>query len=177
MGDLGVDSRVKSENTFVSPRLGEMSYTRCAVSYPRELDNEELDTSSGCDMSFELSSDNLMMLSPVTGHAPRKLDFSDCDTHMGTPGPKTSNYSPPYRHVRALRLFDSPLTPKTILEKSSACATPAPRTRLFGSDKPRPVASAYARNDRPPANVNPFTPNGIPSKILVILIIITRNFP
>ena len=42
--------------------------------------------------------------------------------------------SPPYNGVRALRLFDSPATPKTLLENSTAIntpilATPAPRTR------------------------------------------------
>ncbi|KAK9754197.1 Protein kinase domain [Popillia japonica] len=75
---------------------------------------------------------------------------------MATPEPKPSIcYSPPYKRVRALRLFDSPLTPKTILEKSAVCATPAPRTRLFASDKPRAVACAYAnKNDRPAANLD-----------------------
>ena len=52
--------------------------------------------------------------------------------------------SPPYNGVRALRLFDSPATPKTLLENSAAInipilATPAPRTKtrtLFtGSNK------------------------------------------
>ena len=44
--------------------------------------------------------------------------------------------SPPYSGVRALRLFDSPATPKTLLENSSAMptpvlATPAPnRSRM-----------------------------------------------
>lgn len=43
--------------------------------------------------------------------------------------------SPPYSGVRALRLFDSPATPKTLLENSSAImtpvlATPAPRNRM-----------------------------------------------
>ena len=42
--------------------------------------------------------------------------------------------SPPYSGVRALRLFDSPATPKTLLENSTAIntpilATPAPRQR------------------------------------------------
>lgn len=64
--------------------------------------------------------------------------------------------------MRALRLFDSPLTPKTILEKSAPCATPVPRTRLFlTADTPKSVASAYAKNERPAANVNPFTPSGM----------------
>lgn len=46
-------------------------------------DVEELDTSSGCDMSFETSSDNVAPISPLkpppTIHAPRKLFGSDDD--------------------------------------------------------------------------------------------------
>ncbi|KAJ9594959.1 hypothetical protein L9F63_013743, partial [Diploptera punctata] len=73
--------------------------------------------------------------------------------------------SPPYKKVRALRLFDSPATPKTLLEKCSLLHTPAtttPRSRLFGRiEKPKGVASAYPKLDKPTANVNPFTPNGM----------------
>lgn len=81
---------------------------------------------------------------------------------MKTPLPPTKvHYSPPYKRVRALRLFDSPLTPKTILEKSSACCmTPvANRSRL---EKPRSLACAYSNKtaEKPIANVNPFTPTG-----------------
>jgi len=76
--------------------------------------------------------------------------------------------SPPYNGVRALRLFDSPATPKTLLENSTAIntpilATPAPRTRtrtLFtmGSVKSDKKDS---RERQPAANVNPFTPTGM----------------
>lgn len=118
---------------------------------------EYFDSSSGCDMSFELSTDTMPYLSPKLTPGPRKLEFS-CDNNNGTPGPKNLSYSPPYKRVRALRLFDSPLTPKTIIQKSTS-ATPLPRSRLF-SDKPRAVACAYAKKEQPVANVNPFTPNG-----------------
>ncbi|XP_033332534.1 wee1-like protein kinase [Megalopta genalis] len=69
--------------------------------------------------------------------------------------------SPPYKRVRALRLFDSPATPKTLMEKS-AMHTPFPSkcTRLFSLDKPRPC-SYQTKTDKPAANVNPFTPNGM----------------
>ncbi|RZC42351.1 Pkinase domain containing protein [Asbolus verrucosus] len=107
----------------------------------------DLDSSSGCELSFELSSDNLRSPSPNP-----IIKYM-----LSTPGPNPS-FSPPYKKVRALRLFDSPLTPKTIIQKSAA--TPAPRSRLFG-DKPRAVASAYQKTEKPAANVNPFTPNGM----------------
>lgn len=105
--------------------------------------SHDLDSSSGCELSFELSSDNLRSPSPKPG-----LKYT-----LNTPGPNPS-YSPPYKRVRALRLFDSPLTPKTIIQKSAT--TPAPRSRLF-TDKPRTTTTKI---EKPIANVNPFTPNG-----------------
>ena len=71
--------------------------------------------------------------------------------------------SPPYKRVRALRLFDSPATPKTLIEKS-AMHTPIPNkcTRLFHPDKPKAVPTSYhSKCDKPLANINPFTPNGM----------------
>ncbi|XP_044260912.1 wee1-like protein kinase [Tribolium madens] len=94
----------------------------------------DLDSSSGCELSFELSSDYIRSPSPRRTTNP--------------------SYSPPYKRVRALRLFDSPLTPKTIIQKSAT--TPAPRCRLF-TEKPRSVTNT---KQKPVANVNPFTPNG-----------------
>ncbi|XP_030757239.1 wee1-like protein kinase [Sitophilus oryzae] len=122
----------------------------------RDIEVEDFN-SSGCgDMSFELSGD----VSPPSPHTTRKIGFSQCDNNNETPAPQKISFSPPYKRVRALRLFDSPLTPKTIIQKSSNCTTPLPRSRLFG-DKPKPVPSAYAEKDKPAANVNPFTPNGM----------------
>lgn len=68
--------------------------------------------------------------------------------------------SPPYKRVRALRLFDSPATPKTLMEKSTMPSFPSKCTRLFALDKPRPC-SYQNKSDKPAANVNPFTPNGM----------------
>jgi wee1-like protein kinase len=96
-------------------------------------------------LSFELSSDNLRSPSP-------KLSMKYL---LNTPGQNPS-FSPPYKKVRALRLFDSPLTPKTIIQKSAT--TPALRGRLF-SDKPR--IATNPKPEKPTANVNPFTPNGM----------------
>lgn len=82
--------------------------------------------------------------------------------------------SPPYRKVRALRLFDTPATPKTILEKSSGkCLLngdplPANITEedvlfLKTVDRPRPVHLHHHIIKEQTANVNPFTPD---SKLL-----------
>lgn len=73
--------------------------------------------------------------------------------------------SPPYKRVRALRLFDSPTTPKTLIEKS-VLQTPVPSrcSRFFNLDKPRPskISPSYQnKSEKPAANVNPFTPTGM----------------
>ncbi|XP_025832875.1 wee1-like protein kinase isoform X2 [Agrilus planipennis] len=125
-----------------------------------EADNEEhdLDSSSGCELSFEMSRENIAPVSPI--HlGPRRLQFTNEDENSAA----HLSFSPPYKRVRALRLFDNPLTPKTILEKSSVCGTPAPRNRLFSHcERPRGVASAYPNKlEKPAANVNPFTPDGL----------------
>ena len=58
--------------------------------------------------------------------------------------------SPPHRKLRALRLFDTPHTPKSLLEKS--------RKRRPTGEHPKIAV------DRPQANVNPFTPSPQPSQ-------------
>ena len=55
--------------------------------------------------------------------------------------------SPPHRKMRALRLFDTPHTPKSLLEKA--------RRRRPTGDRPRIAI------DRPQTNVNPFTPSPV----------------
>ncbi|XP_076256343.1 wee1 kinase isoform X2 [Rhynchophorus ferrugineus] len=133
-----------------------MSFSNIGSDEFRDVEVEDFN-SSGCgDMSFELPGD----ASPASPPSIRKIDFSECDNNNRTPAPQKMSYSPPYKRVRALRLFDSPHTPKTIIQKSSSCTTPLPRSRLFG-DKPKAVPSAYAEREKPAANVNPFTPNGL----------------
>lgn len=81
----------------------------------------------------------------------------------GSPSKMSMACSPPYKRVRALRLFDSPATPKTLLEKSTM-HTPVPYkcSRLFSMEKPRPVATGFQNKpEKPTANINPFTPNGM----------------
>lgn len=152
-----------------------------------EEDKKDSD-SSGCDMSesFDTESD----MSSLNISVGRRLNFGEENISYGDratspvgllrpPLQVVPPFSPPYKRVRALRLFDSPATPKTILEKSSRvlptisvnnseCRTP--RSRLFTGEKPRAVPSAYSNHDnyRPIANVNPFTPS---SKSLFDIII------
>lgn len=86
--------------------------------------------------------------------------------------------SPPYRKVRALRLFDTPATPKTLIQKAALenrIATPAnshsklirksilsqigglaPQTPNV-SDRPRPLP-LHSKGTLT-ANINPFSPS------------------
>lgn len=86
--------------------------------------------------------------------------------------------SPPYRKVRALKLFDTPATPKTLFQKSTLenrTATPANSHRklirksilsnLNGppqtpnvADRPKPLPVHNKGRDSFNANINPFSP-------------------
>lgn len=121
---------------------------------------------SGCEMSttFEQSNNENFdpTWSPPRPSIPTVSAYSE--DYNNSPLFNKRECSPPYRRVRALRLFDNPLTPKTILQKSRAPLTPltpAPRSRLFPIlDKPRAVPAALAPSDSPEVNINPFTPTG-----------------
>ncbi|XP_029673195.1 wee1-like protein kinase isoform X2 [Formica exsecta] len=157
-----------------------------------DMQNEELswscrvDNNSDCDIGNS-SADDFGTPPPLQ---PRKLfETMDCidesqstnnnriSPSKGTPAIKIpvishkddnseKTCSPPYKCVRALRLFDSPTTPKTMIEKNIVMQTPFPSkcTRLFFLDKPRPskISPSYQnKSDKPVANVNPFTPTGM----------------
>lgn len=93
-----------------------------------------------------------------------------------------NSLSPPYRKVRALRLFDTPATPKTIIQKSSVksfnhltnsegqClserktsnnSNEAKNTCPLEKPKPVPLHNRVLDNSMQSANVNPFTPNSL----------------
>ncbi|XP_017111464.1 wee1-like protein kinase [Drosophila elegans] len=121
---------------------------------------------------------------------PRKLRFADDDFDKDTlegaspqyplphrpkffsapeqPDSKDVSMSPPCQKVRALRLFSTPATPKTILQKSttqcsnhlSAAAAAVNATRLLERPRSLPL---HNRNlpAQDTANVNPFTPDSL----------------
>uniref|UniRef100_A0A1Q3EZR2 Wee1-like protein kinase n=1 Tax=Culex tarsalis TaxID=7177 RepID=A0A1Q3EZR2_CULTA len=147
--------------------------------------------SSGVDSSPDMNS-SVELPSPPDARCtvmPRKLTFglspdgssngaADFRRAGLTVSPrKQPSVSPPYRKVRALRLFDSPATPKTILQKSKFVkahgaggdvlakpidGTGSTTTGSMFCEKPRavPLHRNY-ENVLPPANVNPFTPPGM----------------
>lgn len=122
---------------------------------------------------------------------PRKLRFADDDFDKDTqesPQHKKKptsiqrdvDMSPPCQKVRALRLFNTPATPKTILQKSTtncsnhlsavaavanasaAAAASTTREELFRlTERPRSLPLHNHRSMQPQdtANVNPFTPD------------------
>lgn len=151
-------------------------------------DDEEVDSSfhtlsSGCDVydGGEFSGDDLVALVPP--FSPRKFSRPivrpECEI-----SPQVTEDSPPYKKIRALRLFDSPATPKTILQKSTSVAEsvnrPASRSRLFPprqrattvaaassgqvttcTPSPSQTQQKEAKGKCPTkevANINPFTP-------------------
>lgn len=78
--------------------------------------------------------------------------------------------SPPYRKVRALRLYDTPATPKTLFKKATI-ETPA-QNRFIRKTMPsvfppqtpnnRPMAYPVNRSLEPmSANINPFSPSSM----------------
>ncbi|XP_035916309.1 wee1-like protein kinase [Anopheles stephensi] len=146
-----------------------------------------IDSSPDMNISAELSNPSPHRSATVM---PRKLSFSGNSPERNPVEPtvqKQPSLSPPYRKVQALRLFDTPATPKTILQKSTNTMFRrqvfGPGTTLFPgankpsadgdvlakpmdggmpifvTDKPKPVP-LHRRYDvgLPPANVNPFTP-------------------
>ncbi|XP_057318945.1 wee1-like protein kinase isoform X2 [Microplitis mediator] len=144
-----------------------------------DFEDEELNiscrtNSSGCDVDdhLDLSAEEFSPSRQRKLSFRQSMDCSDSESPIGIRNPYRDNgpqskvamaCSPPYKRVRALRLFDSPATPKTLVEKSTMhTPVPAKCTRLFPSDKPRSLPSGFLlKPDKPAVNVNPFTPNGM----------------
>ncbi|KAJ0183004.1 hypothetical protein K1T71_000980 [Dendrolimus kikuchii] len=150
----------------------------------------ELTVETSCEMSdsYNIFSDDL---SPIPASiVPRKLDFTlDDDDGIRDATPPPASHSPPYKRVRDLRLFDTPHTPKSLLEKCSTPTHHPPRSRLFppkltnqsgmpsgsshhlhppafdddsalGSLPPDELEESRLCSKKPLVNINPFTPDG-----------------
>lgn len=143
--------------------------------------------SSGVDTSPDMNS-SAEINSPDRAKVvlPRKLTFclspdnNDIQkkyltTKLAVSPKKQHSTSPPYRKVRELRLFDTPATPKTLIQKSSANKfIYDPDNVLFSTmtkpisgstpvlaerPKPFPLHNRALDNGIQSANVNPFTPD------------------
>ena len=140
--------------------------------------NEETDMDLNLSSSFDSPQEwNSELLTPTSSESspswssPRNPRLSSR---------QTSPSSPP--SLRALRLFDSPHTPKTLLERSKNAKglTPdSPDTRhirgrritafksrrMLGEKKPFSEPRGIGSRTRIEANINPFTPNNNESTI------------
>lgn len=124
----------------------------------------------------EATADESIVIGKQRPNIRRNILESDIDIQKTQTPTTTSSISPPYRKVRALRLFDTPATPKTILEKSSgkclnhlsavaAADVTKKQESLFLKtiERPRSLplhnrALDHVMNQQT-ANVNPFTPD------------------
>ncbi|XP_064617952.1 wee1-like protein kinase 1-A isoform X2 [Liolophura sinensis] len=95
-------------------------------------------------------------LSPISFNIDESEDQVDGDLPaVCQPSPAFNKFQspcpiyPPHRKLRSLRLFDVPHTPKTLLEKCQRRKRPS---RKFRTPRPQP-------ENRPQANINPFTPD------------------
>ncbi|XP_058461485.1 wee1-like protein kinase [Malaya genurostris] len=140
--------------------------------------SRRVDSSPDMNSSVELPSPDRTVVMP------RKLTFGASPEggnyrNISAVSPrKQASMSPPYRKVRALRLFDSPATPKTIIQKSRSNFLKAAadastkdanslgktndenRQTIYEKPRPVPLHRNY-ENVIPSANVNPFTPPGM----------------
>ncbi|XP_064628371.1 wee1-like protein kinase 1-A [Lineus longissimus] len=101
----------------------------------------------------------------INNNVTRSPDSSQME---GSVPPSPCPWTPPHKKLRALRLFDTPHTPKSLLEKARSrtgnTANPVrTRTPLFSSMKMESATKAPVNvsidAERPQTNVNPFTPN------------------
>ncbi|XP_023179112.2 wee1-like protein kinase [Drosophila hydei] len=152
------------------------------------LSKHETSIVSAEDTSLEQLDSSIEMRSrspsPVLFN-PRKLRFADDDfdkdrqespQHKKKPNDvaRDVDMSPPCQKVRALRLFNTPATPKTILQKSTtncnhlsaaaAAQNLVKREDVFKlTERPRSLPLHNHRTMQPQdtANVNPFTPDSL----------------
>ena len=107
------------------------------------------------------------LCSPTPGFSPRKrrsprrdivspipFGIYDSDEGDGTM-PDPDSLTPPHKKLRSLRLYDTPHTPKSLLQKAQRRITRIPR----GKQNQGQSASRLPLDPcRPQTNVNPFTP-------------------
>lgn len=177
---LGIRSRLNFDvsecvQTLFSPQTNEKS----SFSTINEESQNSFDMS---DVSFEATNEwNSELLTPTSSDSSPSFLNSPSPKRMQQQRQsfrKTPPNSPP--SLRALRLFDTPHTPKTLLERSKNYDTipesadlrnPRGRKlglksrRLVGVKKPFSEPRDAAGQGQIEANINPFTPNHNESSI------------
>lgn len=141
----------------------------------RKLQPDRKNDADSSQEQIELNSSvEMHSPSPVCLIQPRKLRFASPQideeaqkrsSPVQTRSSAIASVSPPYRKVRALRLFDTPATPKTILQKSrnhlsaAVAADVARKSEIEERPRSLPLHSRVLDNFQQTANVNPFTPD------------------
>ncbi|CAD6997247.1 unnamed protein product [Ceratitis capitata] len=141
----------------------------------RKLQPERKQDADSSQEQIELNSSvEMRSPSPVCHIQPRKLRFASPpideepqkrSSPIHTRSSAAAAVSPPYRKVRALRLFDTPATPKTILQKSrnhlsaAVAADVARKNQIEERPRSLPLHNRVKDNFQPQWNVNPFTPD------------------
>jgi hypothetical protein len=176
---LGIRSRLNFDvsecvqTLFSPPPNGKNSFSTISEETRASLDMS--------DTSFEGTPDwNSELLTPTSSESSSSF-MSSPSSPKRHPIRKTPPNSPP--SLRALRLFDTPHTPKTLLERSKNYDTTLPpespdmrntrgrrfalkSRRLLGEKKPFSEPRDAGTRERIEANINPFTPNHNESSFL-----------
>lgn len=153
-----VDERPEHDNSDVSiedcDSSGEESFIRTTLKTPTNADEF-------WDSGFSSPPSNQRFCSMEEGGSPVKaMDFDEASTPP---------FSPP--SIGGLRLFDTPHTPRTLLQRASCSGSPEARTEnrkisrfrrglgLGNSTRQSKTEPRAQNKNRLTANVNPFTPD------------------
>ncbi|XP_010882544.1 wee1-like protein kinase [Esox lucius] len=97
------------------------------------------------------------------GSSPERSYVPDDGEVSSSPIPDCPD-TPPHKTFRKLRLFDTPHTPKSLLNKArtASSASSSRRVALFGNvDSTGKTGQDVRRNQTPLVNINPFTPESL----------------
>ena len=150
-----VDERPEHETSDVSiedcDSSGEESFLRTTLKSTTNADDF-------WDSGFSSPPRNSRFSSMDEDGSPAKMEYNDT---------KTSPFSPPA--IGGLRLFDTPHTPRSLLQKSSCSESPEGRVEnrklsrfrrgLLGVRQAKTDPRSNVNKSRITANVNPFTPD------------------
>ncbi|KAJ7998157.1 hypothetical protein DPEC_G00219680 [Dallia pectoralis] len=154
------------------------------IMHQRHGDSSPLTTRTGVDADVELwdeegfgSPSHLVSTGNVIfmrdSPSPRKsfrLSGSPDRSHIQADGEVSSSPipdcpdTPPHKTFRKLRLFDTPHTPKSLLNKArtAGSSSSSRRVALFGNvDSTGKTGQDVRRNQTPLVNINPFTPESL----------------
>ena len=102
-------------------------------------------------------------LSPKFKLSPIPFTLESDDEAVGvtpldhSPPPSPIPVTPPHKKFRSLRLYDTPHTPKSLLQRATRRISRGNRTRLSSGTHDKDITKLMLSTDRPQTNINPFT--------------------